>query len=136
MGQRMAYEIKNVVIEAMTVTQENMAEVAAKFSLPIKNGQLYDSNGTMVNPGRIVVRFENGIIKIFSDTIFNMLFSEKTYKLSDIPDLSKDIKRKNWGEIYLKNMGYCFVQCDAEGIVQPYQFTAEDFQATDWIVKE
>ena len=105
--EHMAYEIKNVVIEAMTVTQENASEVAAKFGLPIKNGQLYDTNGTMVNPGRIVVRFENGIIKIFSDTIFNMLFSEKTYKLSDIPDLTKDIKRKAWDGIYLKNMGYC-----------------------------
>lgn len=134
-----AYEGKSIVIDAVQVTATNKEDIARSFGFTVSGGNLYNDKGAIVNTGVWVCRLNDGTIKQFTDELFNKLFSKiepPTYKLSDIPDFANDIQRKGWVGLYLRNMGYCFVQCDEEGIVGPYTFTADDFAADDWMIKE
>lgn len=133
------YEGNANVVESMLVTSENLAEVSKVFGFTLRDGQLFDQRGTLVNTGVWVVKFADGAINLFTDQIFKRLFKKiepPKYKLSDIPDFSRDIKRSTWGDIYLRNEGCCFIEYDQDGAVVPYTFTAEDFIADDWQIKE
>lgn len=130
-----AYEGKATIVESAMVTEDNVAEIAKAFGFEVRDGQLYDSKGAIINAGIHIVKFEDGSINYFTDKVFNKLFRKvepPEYKLSDIADFDRDIKRKGWAGLYLRNTGYCFVQCDSDGPVIPYTFTAEDLAATDW----
>ena len=134
-----AFEIKTALVDAVQVTRDNKADIASSFGLNISKGELYDSKGTLINPGAWACRFGDGVIKVFTDELFKRLFVKvepPQYKLSDIPDFNRDIMRKDWGNTYLKNLGYCFVMYNGTEPVQPYQFTDDDFTAEDWIIKE
>lgn len=133
---KMTFEGKPKMIEAVQVTASNATDIARNYGLTVKDGQLYDTKGILINAGIWVCRFEDGYVKFFSDDIFNRLFAKvepPTYKISDVPDLNRNIRRKGWDGIYLRNDGYCFVMCETEhGAIHPYTFTADDLTASDW----
>ena len=134
-----AFEGKTGLVDAAQVTSANINDIAKNFGLTVSNGQLYDTKGTIINPGVWVCKFDDGVIKLFTDDLFRRLFVKvepPQYRLSDIPDFTRDIKRKGWGDMFIRNAGYCFVLYTQNEPIQPYQFTSQDFTADDWIARE
>lgn len=130
------------VFDAVQITSANIQEIAAKFKdYSVHNGKLIDSKGAEVPVGTWIAIFADGTTKMFTDAFFRMLFTKiepPTYKISDIPDLSRGIRRKSWPEDqyvkYSENVVWLlYTGSDADSI---YPFTPEDIAADDWLMME
>ena len=131
----------DLTFDAIKVTAANIEQIAkttADYS--VHNGKLIDGKGAEIPEGTYVVRFSDGSVKVFSEYIFEKLFLKvepPTYKLSDITDFSKGIKRKCWTGMIIKLIeGVAWVLYENGEPVTDYTFTPDDIMANDWMIPE
>ncbi len=131
----------DLAFEAIQVSASTMATIAQRFSdYTIHNGNLIDSKGAVVPIGTWITAFEDGTVRMFSDSLFEKLFVKvepPVYTLSEIPDFSRGIRRKSWVDIVLRLVeGTAWILYENGKAMYPYTFTTEDITAKDWLLAD
>lgn len=131
----------DLILDATKVTASNIETIAqtnAEYS--VHNGKLIDAKGAEIPEGTYIVKFADGSVRIFSEALFEKLFTKvepPTYKLSEITDFSKGVKRKSWNQMELRLIdNVAWILYDNEVPTMDYTFTTEDLAADDWMIPE
>lgn len=138
----MKYKTKDLVISAIKYDGTNGEAVTQMFpTFSISGNALHSHEGVNVSPDTVICKMDEGVIKLFKSSIFNMIFEEcedPTYHLGD--DALKGvvkIRRKTWMDgDYIEYKGFCWVYCSGAEPISVYNFTQEDLVADDWMIVE
>ena len=134
------YEGRARIVDAIQVTDSNLNEIVSKFGFTLSSGVLHDQKGMVVTQGTWICKFDDGVIKQLTADFFERIFQKvepPTYKLSEITDFSKGIKRKSWNQMELRLIdNVAWILYDNEVPTMDYTFTTEDLAADDWMIPE